>query len=360
MSSNKLSGAQNRKRKQQWAKEDAENAKRAKQFFSSLYKKSGEQAYITEEVEAKTRQDEVSDTSEDEAELRNVYIAGENYDETESISISGVPLVDNFHELKNWDELCIKQVIETCDIGQLQFNKETGSSIMNDNIRSSVVRFGLKNLQNRDGPFTSTLNRAMTSAWFYTRLANGKGEEVLRSYLAYSPSKGSAFCMCCLLFANHGTRSALELESGFNNWRKPERILKHENSPIHRQSFMQWKTLELSLNNIQTVDKALQEQICIEKQRWREVLARIISCIQYLAAQNLAFRGHRESISDESNSGNFLELLKLISKYDTVLANHVAAYLSPAIQSELIDLMANAVQSDSFKLQKGQIFSNIT
>lgn len=83
----------------------------------------------------------------------------------------------------------------------------------------------------------------------------------------------------------------------------------------------------------------------------------------FLAKQNLAFRGHRERVQSKEqeqdhtcggkvpHEGNFLELLKLLSKYDGILAQHLAtapknaSYLSPQIQNEYINCLAGNVRA---------------
>ena len=69
-----------------------------------------------------------------------------------------------------------------------------------------------------------------------------------------------------------------------------------------------------------------------------------------LAKQNLAFTGHREKGgqgNDSNNDGNFLELVKLLSKYDTVFKHHLEftnkneTYISPKIQDDFIAALAD-------------------
>lgn len=102
------------------------------------------------------------------------------------------------------------------------------------------------------------------------------------------------------------------------------------------------------------IDAELEAQIQTEKQRWRDVLKRILSCIKFLASQNLALRGHTENLAvdDVCNVGNFLGLLKLVAQYDPLLSNHLEharqysgsiSYLSPQIQNEFISLLASKV-----------------
>ncbi|CAJ0947396.1 unnamed protein product, partial [Ranitomeya imitator] len=70
----------------------------------------------------------------------------------------------------------------------------------------------------------------------------------------------------------------------------------------------------------------------------------------WYSRKGLAFRGHREyaGLGDQDvNEGNFLELLKLLAQYDTVLENHLknpvgrVTYLSLESQNELISALAS-------------------
>ena len=50
------------------------------------------------------------------------------------------------------------------------------------------------------------------------------------------------------------------------------------------------------VENRGVIDAELQSQIEKEKQKWRDILTRILHCTKFLATQNLALRGHRESL----------------------------------------------------------------
>ena len=95
----------------------------------------------------------------------------------------------------------------------------------------------------------------------------------------------------------------------------------------------------------------------------RQVLCRLLDAILFLAKQTLPLRGHRESFRstrlpeyDNScggnivNEGNFLELLKLLSQYDSILAHHLAtapknaSYLSQDIPNDFIFSLAENVK----------------
>ena len=135
-------------------------------------------------------------------------------------------------------------------------------------------------------------------------------------------------------------------------WKALERICVHENAKNHRECFTQWKE-NLSENTI--IDEELQSQIEKEKQKWRDILTRILHCIKYLATLNLAFRGHKESLQqdDDFSMGNFLCLLKLLTKFDPVMKEYLTcvevhpgstSYISPGVQNEFIHIMASTVR----------------
>ena len=75
----------------------------------------------------------------------------------------------------------------------------------------------------------------------------------------------------------------------------------------------------------------------------------------FLALQEIPFRGHRfesqEQMSHFENSGNYLELLQLLAKYDPIMAAHLSSeksrgkYTSPTIQNEVISSIAKVIQN---------------
>lgn len=93
------------------------------------------------------------------------------------------------------------------------------------------------------------------------------------------------------------------------------------------------------------------------QKQWYNLSERLVDIINYLASHNLAFRAHTESLDPNhiGNSGNFIDLFKLLYKYDLALRNHLNRfnenllnnhYLSPQIQNELISLMSQAIDNE--------------
>ncbi|KFM77289.1 Zinc finger MYM-type protein 1, partial [Stegodyphus mimosarum] len=251
----------------------------------------------------------------------------------------------------------IADVIHHRDFGYLNFDQATGKAIVPDALRIEIVEKGSIYFQNTVGPFAQKNNRSMTSAWFIKQLGKGKRGMVNRSWLVYSPLKRAAFCFLCLLFPSKDAVSScsLETESGLSSWKKPEKVTAHVNSQRHRNSFTTWKEMERRLmKKERLIDSQLQNQIATEKEKWRQILKRVLCCIQYLAKQNLAPRGHRESVTESQRcSGNLIELLKLITEFDPIMQSHLSyvqqypestTYLSPEIQNEFIQILAAAVR----------------
>lgn len=85
---------------------------------------------------------------------------------------------------------------------------------------------------------SKVISRRLTNDWFYRTLPNG--EKVLRSWMAYSPSKASLFCFCCRLFEHPKSSNVSKFCSsdGFNTWWKLNpKVANHESSSQHNVNF---------------------------------------------------------------------------------------------------------------------------
>lgn len=202
---------------------------------------------------------------------------------------------------------------------------------------------------------------------YYTRVL-GNGEKQDRRWLVYSKSKDATYCFACRLFSTKMT--AFNKEGGMRNWKKMgESLQSHESSREHKESLLQWLALKKGLKSGKTIDHLEYEQMEAERRRWREILEKVLHIIKYLATHNQAFRGHRETLEDDDSSGNFLDLAKLIARFDPVLKNHLdqfkrkkirSHYLGPKVQNELIQLMAMNVKKEiTDRLKKNKYYAVI-
>lgn len=140
---------------------------------------------------------------------------------------------------------------------------------------------------------------------------------------------------------------------GLSDWSNINAALKsHDSNPEHTKSMLKWRELELRLKKGQTIDHQELTLLQEERNRWRNVLTRLIGITLSLASRNLAFRGSSEHFYEPDN-GNFLKEVELLAKFDPVMENHLARikdestrthYLGQRIQNELIQIIGDRVQ----------------
>ena len=173
--------------------------------------------------------------------------------------------------------------------------------------------------------------------WYCSQAVFFHEDQTRCKWLSYSLSKDCLFCLPCLLFSDeclrgenvrHNQGNAFT-NAGYSNWKKQySNITKHEKSESHINA----KVAQVVFLQGRSIDSCLGQQEKSEILRWkREVIAnrnimkRVVDTVVYLGKQGLAFRGHRESLTDgpEVNKGNFLESLNYLSAYDVTIENHL-------------------------------------
>ena len=126
-------------------------------------------------------------------------------------------------------------------------------------------------------------------------------------------SSNQVYCFACKLFQNHRAMISALQSFGFPDWKNiSARLSEHEVSKQHTECMQKWRALDMRLAAHTTLDDANQRLILNEKERWRNVLQRIVVIILYLAKHNLAFQGSSDRLFEPHN-GNFLGLVESIN-----------------------------------------------
>ena len=135
-----------------------------------------------------------------------------------------------------------------------------------------------------------------------------------------------------------------------------------------RWSNFKQRPLEEAFSRADMEGQARREE---ERQRNREIMRRLIDITLYLARQNGAFRGKNES-NTSLNKGNVLELVQLLSKYDSTIKMHLdhinkihskqktaqVSLLSNRTQNDIISALATYVRGEILKeMDESKTFS---
>jgi hypothetical protein len=123
-------------------------------------------------------------------------------------------------------------------------------------------------------------------------------ESTKRNWFIYSKTQKSIFRFCCILFRKlfkENTSHLTNHKRGFSDWKHLHRLEEHENSPEHKNSYLEWKLLEKRLKTGGSIDGNLQKAIQSETEKWREILKILLDVTLLCDRNNIAFWGYKWS-----------------------------------------------------------------
>uniref|UniRef100_A0A0D3ECA3 TTF-type domain-containing protein n=1 Tax=Brassica oleracea var. oleracea TaxID=109376 RepID=A0A0D3ECA3_BRAOL len=186
-----------------------------------------------------------------------------------------------------------------------------------------------------------------------TRRFNPAWFDQYGSWLEYSISKESAFCLYCYLFKDEVRKqggSDAFVKEGFSSWNKPDRLLTHMGKPPNSTHIIAAQMCEDLMNQNQSIVHALFKQDDKVKSEYRIRLNASINASRFLLRQGLPFRGHTEK-EEAVNKGNFLELVKYTGEQNDAISKVILnnapgnnQMISPVIQKDIVHSFAEEVR----------------
>ncbi|XP_032694185.1 zinc finger MYM-type protein 5 isoform X1 [Lontra canadensis] len=164
-----------------------------------------------------------------------------------NLTSSVLTIADKFQEPleEKKPEDCIISVVLSTDPG-------TWPRVLNTKQRDILVENDPPQVRNFNFPKDSTGRKF--SETYYTRILPN-GDKTTRSWLLYSTSKDSVFCLYCRLFGEG--KNQLKNENGCKDWQHLSHILsKHEESEMHINNSVKYSKLKSDLKKNKTVESA--------------------------------------------------------------------------------------------------------
>lgn len=139
--------------------------------------------------------------------------------------------------------------------GLLSSDPGSWPRILNVKQRDILVKNDPPQIRNFNFPKDST-GRKFSEAYYTRILPNG--EKTTRSWLLYSASKDSVFCLYCRLFGEG--KNQLRNENGCKDWQHLSHILsKHEESEMHINNSVKYSKLKSTLES--KTDDAIEHRL---------------------------------------------------------------------------------------------------
>ena len=173
---------------------------------------------------------------------------------------------------------------------------------------------------------------------FPSKMEYGKGRSFQHAWLqefpwlSYSESFNGGFCINCVLFSKNKCVAGQLVKNPMINLTSAKQILEvHASQQLHLASMKDTSAFLEMIDNIHlSVQQHLETQAVLKVKHNRDVLRSILRIIILCGKQNIALRGHQEislcteESTPDTNSGNFLALLTLLSHSgDVILQEHI-------------------------------------
>jgi len=171
-------------------------------------------------------------------------------------------------------------------------------------------------MPNKNFPECQSSGRRFHESWYWRKLPSG--ETTRRKWLSYSITENKLYCLYCALFGRGCKENWSKI--GFCNFRKGAfSIAVHETSEPHILASIKVAYREAAFPIIPSLKEAAVANVAFNQ----EVVRHLIDITLFLGRHSLPFRGHREGW-DESNKGNFKDLVLLLAKYSPALSSYVS------------------------------------
>lgn len=202
--------------------------------------------------------------------------------------------------------------------------------------------------------------RSFNASWFLTH-----------PWLEYSVKHDAGFCYPCRLFGSGGAPSSRPEKTfttiGFKDWKhatgKHGILACHANCYSHKQAVVSWNQYKLNLKQGTLISEQLSSARADQIGENRHYIKTVAEILLLCSKQDIALRGHRESV-ESANRGNFLEILQLLARHDPIVRRRIsngpknATYTSPDIQNALLNVMGNLVRKRiCAEVQKAGMYS---
>lgn len=214
-----------------------------------------------------------------------------------------------------------------------------------------------KAIEMTNNTFPKTNGRSFHEEYYFKKLPDGK--MIKRQWLSYSPLNNKIYCFTCMLFGVIKEKKNKLVLEGTQDWKHiTSRIMVHESSKEHLESEISQS--QYSNNNCLVTKLRMITNSQVAENR--EIVRVIFEAIQFLGKQNISLRGHDESFSSK-NRGNFLSLIKILSKYHAPLAIHLnkienatkknrITFLSGQTQNSMLQIMSESIREIILKKVK--------